>query len=747
MSTPALDMAREYVARNMRVVPVPAGSKEPVLKAWPELRLGQADLPAHFSNGSNIGIILGTPSDGLVDVDLDCAEAELVARYFLPQTKMWSGRDKRPRSHAWYRAVGDAPKTIKLIDPRKKEGEDHATLLELRSTGGQTLVAPSRHPTGDVYRWDGSLDPAPIAGDDLAWIVRKIGAATLLARYWPAPPPPDGHGSRHNIALALAGMLLRSGWTQSDAEIFLEAVAAAGGDDEIADRVAAVASTARRIADREEATGAPKLAELMGEDIVKAVKKWLGLRGGAGEYVRSDAGNAERFVDEHGDDVLYVPGIDWYVWTGTHWSKDESEVVVQRAIETMRRQTSEALAATDADRNKRIAFALKSEGSPRIRGALELVRSNPRIVAPVSALDTDLWALNVANGTLDLRTGTLRPQQREDRITTNTGIFCDANATAPRFMRFLQETFTVHVGDRVDDVETSSLIAYVQRIVGYILTGSTAEQVVILFYGTGENGKSVLIDVLSALLGELAKVIDIRALLFTANDSRTGAGPSDHIARLRGARLVTTCEVEQGRRFDEATLKNLTGGDRITACFKFKSGFDYKPAFKIVIAANHLPQIYGTDRGIWRRIRVVPFSNIVQEPDKTLAATIIANEMPGVLAWAVEGCRRWQTEGLGKCNAVELLTKEYRDDQDVVGGFLADKCVINPSIWTPTSMLHAAYASWAHETGADDLSAKALAARLGGRQGITQKRKDTARGWSGVGLRSERSPFDEKREG
>lgn len=740
MSTSALDMAREYLARSMRVVPVPAGRKEPVLPRWPQLRLEEADLPAHFSNGSNIGILLGTPSDGLVDVDLDCAEAEFVARYFLPETKMWSGRELRPRSHAWYRAVGDAPKTITFSDPRKRNDEDHATLIELRSTGGQTIVTPSVHPTGDVYRWDGSLDPAPTTGGELTRIVRRIAAAALLARYWPAPPPPDGHGSRHSIALALAGTLLRGGFTQAEAERFLEAVATAGGDDEVADRVAVVASTVRRIAEGEEATGAPKLVELLGDDIVKAVKKWLELRSGAGEYFRSDAGNAERFVDDQGDDVIFVPGLGWHVWTGMHWRADDSEVVVQRAIETMRRQTAEAFASNGEDRKTRIAFALKSEGSPRIKGALELARSHPRVIASLSDLDAHPMMLNVANGTVDLADGTLRSHRREDRLTTATSVVYEPAAMAPRFMQFLRETFTVRVGERVDEHETLALIAYVQRLAGYILTGSTEEQVVFLFYGTGENGKSLFIEILSALLGEFAKVVDIRALLFTANDSRTGAGPSDHIARLRGARLVTTCEVEQGRRFDEATLKNLTGGDKITACFKFKTGFDYKPQFKIVIAANHLPRIYGVDRGVWRRIRVIPFSNVVADGkrDRKLAETIIATELPGVLAWAVEGSRRWSAGGLGTCLAVEMRTGQYRQDEDVVGAFLADRCVMNPSLWTTTTVLHVAYCSWARETGASDLSPKALSERLSGRDGITWKRTDTGRGWTGVGILARR---------
>jgi putative DNA primase/helicase len=456
-------------------------------------------------------------------------------------------------------------------------------------------------------------------------------------------------------------------------------------------------------------------------------------------YVQSDAGNADRFVDEHAGNVLHVPGIGWYVWTGAHWREDDSEMVTQLACRTMRRQFDEAIASTDQHRSKRIAFALKSENSQRIRGALELARSHPKIVIPVAKLDADPWALNVANGTLDLRTARLRPHRREDLLTHFVDVPYDPKATARRWRSFIEEVLRVEVAGRFDEAASAELRTYVQRVAGYCLTGSIQEQCVFLLYGGGSNGKSAWLTVFMALVGGLAKVIDIRALLFNRNDNRSAAGPSDHLARLRGARIVKAQEVEAGRRFDEAQLKDLTGGESITARSMYKAGVDFTPTFKIVIAANHRPHVHGTDHGIWRRMRCIPFTVDIpdEKQDKTLAETIIATELPGVLAWAVEGCKQWRANGLGSALAVEIETLQYRETEDIVGQFLEERCTLSADGWTPTGMLHAAYAEWAKQTGHVELTARALSERLGGRPGIASKRAPGARGWAGISLVAE----------
>lgn len=455
-------------------------------------------------------------------------------------------------------------------------------------------------------------------------------------------------------------------------------------------------------------------------------------------YIRSDIGNAERFRDDVAGTAIYVPSLGWFTWTGTHWRADDTEQIVQLASQSMRAQMQQAIGnLRDPHRTEAIRFALKSETSPRIRGMLELARSDPKIVVTSDKLDAHSMLLNVANGTIDLTTGTLRGHRREDYLTHFVNVPYDPDAAAPRFQRFLREILRAELDGRFDQTETDSLIAFVQRLAGYLLTGSTQEQVVIIFYGSGSNGKDVLLTILRATVGDLARVLEVRELLFNKFDSRSPASTSDHIARLRDARIVTAEEVDAGRRFDEAHLKNLTGGAPITARSPYKTGFEYVPQFKFVITCNHLPHVHGTDHGIWRRLKCIPFNVQIADDkqDKTLAQTIIATEMPGVLAWAVEGCKEWRSKGLGTCNAVEIETTEYRQTEDVVGSFLADRCVLNPSIWTPIAMLHTEYVRWAADTGHNPpMSSNALSDRLRDRPGLSYKRKHEGRGWQGVGM-------------
>jgi hypothetical protein len=269
MSTSALDLALEYLERGFRSVPVPAGRKNPVLDKWQELRLDKPDLPKHFSNGNNIGILLGVTSGGLIDIDLDCSEAVTLAPHFFPATKMQWGHERRPSTHWGYRATGTIPATTRLQFGRE-------TLVELRSTGGHTLVAPSTHPDGDAYVWNGTLDPTDLDGDELVKSLLRLGAASLLTRHWPAPPQYGEHGCRHDAANALAGMLYRLGWTDTEVERFVAVVADAARDEEWKLRAKAALATAKKIAAGGKATGAPSLTKLLGHDVVDRVQEWLG---------------------------------------------------------------------------------------------------------------------------------------------------------------------------------------------------------------------------------------------------------------------------------------------------------------------------------------------------------------------------------------------------------------------------------------------------------------------------------------
>jgi hypothetical protein len=265
----SLDCAIDYLSHGWMPIPIPHGSKNPNRKGWQKERWSRDDLPRCFSDGQNIGLLLGAPSSGLVDVDLDAPEARAIAESVLPLTSMISGRASSPSSHLWYICNPLIP-TTKFLDPSLAKTDNRAMLIEARSTGGQTVVPPSIHPTGEIYQWQGELSPALVSGDDLLQSVRKLAACTLAARHWK-------QGQRHNTSLAIAGTLLRAGWLRGSVERFIRLVSTAANDEEIEDRVGTVETTERKIIAGEKTTGLPSLADLIGDRVVACFQKWLAL--------------------------------------------------------------------------------------------------------------------------------------------------------------------------------------------------------------------------------------------------------------------------------------------------------------------------------------------------------------------------------------------------------------------------------------------------------------------------------------
>jgi Bifunctional DNA primase/polymerase, N-terminal len=283
MSGTTLQAARKYTARGWRCIPVPHGAKIPVVKGWQDLRLEAEDLPAHFGNGDNIGLLNGEPSGNLVDVDCDAPEAVAAAPAFLPPTGRIHGRPGKRESHRWYVPSGPLKtEQFQFTEPRETDSEGKAKtsktmMVELRSTGSQTEVPPSVHPSGETYSWTQWGDPGQVSAAELRQAVARLAACALIARHWP------GTGSRHDAALALAGMLLRAGWTVEDTDHFIVTTARVAGDEEAEKRKYA-AETKQKLDDGEEVTGAPKLMELLpnGEAVVKQVRDWLGLKAASG---------------------------------------------------------------------------------------------------------------------------------------------------------------------------------------------------------------------------------------------------------------------------------------------------------------------------------------------------------------------------------------------------------------------------------------------------------------------------------
>jgi putative DNA primase/helicase len=355
---------------------------------------------------------------------------------------------------------------------------------------------------------------------------------------------------------------------------------------------------------------------------------------------------------------------------------------------------------------------------------VELAETEPGIPVTADQLDTDPWSLNVWNGTIDLRTGQLRPHDPRDLNTKIVPADYDLEAVADTWLRFLGEVF------RNDE----QLIGFVKRFAGYSLTGDVREQMLIFAHGTGANGKSTMLGQLRLLAGDYGVQLDPAVLTSGANDQHP-TGLTD----LRGARMVTTIETERDRRLAEALVKQLSGGDRIRARRMRCDYFEFAPVHHIWLAGNHLPNIRGTDLGIWRRIALVPFEVTFegerQDPD--LPAKLAA-ESPGILAWAVAGCLEWQRHGLQVPDRVRAATTEYRQSQDTLGRFIEEVCIVDDNSDVVASTLRASYEHWCQEQGERPWSAQAVGRELTSR-GFDSALKGSkrARTWLGLGLRTE----------
>ena len=436
----------------------------------------------------------------------------------------------------------------------------------------------------------------------------------------------------------------------------------------------------------------------------------------------SDVGNARRLVDRHGRDLHYVPHWKaWLVWDGTRWCTDSGGVVDRCAADTTAAMFLEAISHHDrARRDALLRHAQRSESDIRIRAMVSRAAHEAGVPIEAAALDADPWLMCCPNGTLDLRTGALREHRREDLITRRVHVAYRPEAPCTRWETFLDEVFN---GDR-------ATIAFVQRAVGYSLTGDTREQCLFFLHGSGANGKTTLVNALRDVLGDYACHTPTETLL--VRHRRTV--PND-VARLRGARLVSAVEAERGTRLAEVLVKQMTGGDVVCARFLNREWFEFRPTFKVWLTANHKPTIRGTDNAIWRRIHLVPFEVTLprHRQDRLLALKLHA-ERAGVLAWAMRGCAAWQREGLAAPGSVRSATQAYREEMDELAGFLGDRCVHVRNVRTPAGALYDAYTEWCQQNGEQVMSQTRFGLSLRER-GHLRVRTERARCWVGIRLR------------
>jgi putative DNA primase/helicase len=459
----------------------------------------------------------------------------------------------------------------------------------------------------------------------------------------------------------------------------------------------------------------------------KAVENTLSIVRDAPPYEErfnlTDLGNADRFVVQHGYDVRYCyPWRTWLVWTGARWERDDSGKVHRLAKETVRSIYQEAADAESESHRKELAkHATGSEAEARIRAMLELAKSE--IPASPDELDADPWVLNCKNGTIDLvGSGELMAHRREDLITKIAPTEYDPDAEAPTWDALLQRV-----------LPNAEIRAFFKRLCGYALTGSTAEHVLPILYGTGANGKSTVMGALLDTLGDYAAQAAPDLLIAKRNSHPT------ELADLFGKRLVAAIEVEDGRRLAESLVKQLTGGDRVKARKMRQDFWEFEPTHKVFMAVNHKPTVRGTDTAIWRRIRLIPFTETIppKEQDKKLPEKL-RKERAGILRWAVEGCLEWQREGLQAPDEVRKATRDYRAEMDVIAAFIDEECVVAEHATATAKALYAAYKTWCEDNGEKPESQRSFGGRLrerGYESGrITTGARKGAIEWYGIAL-------------
>lgn len=399
------------------------------------------------------------------------------------------------------------------------------------------------------------------------------------------------------------------------------------------------------------------------------------------KFPLSEMGNAERIIDKHGDNLYHIKGVGWKVWDGKRWVDDNMSKIEIWTSQTLR----ELFKGEEVHRKWAKSCERRSIRMNSIKDA-EPMRRIER-----TEFDYDLNLFNCKNGVIDLRDGKVLPHSRDFMMTQISPVEYDPFATSPVWDAFLESIFQDEQGDPDHD-----LIRYVQKAIGYGLTGETSEQVMFFFIGGGRNGKSTFINTIQHIMGDYARQTNTNTFVKKQNESAA----NNDIARLHGSRFVSAVESEEGQHLSESLVKQLTGGEKISARFLNQEFFEFTPQFKIYFTSNHKPIVKGADEGIWRRIKIVPFNVTIpkEKVDKRLHEKLM-NELPGIFNWMIKGALLWRKEGLGTTKAVDASTNDYKQEMDLVEPFLEAECFLAEAAKIEAKELYKKYEHYCFEYG------------------------------------------------
>jgi putative DNA primase/helicase len=405
----------------------------------------------------------------------------------------------------------------------------------------------------------------------------------------------------------------------------------------------------------------------------------------------SDLGNGQRLAARIAGKALYCfPAKRWYVYRKGAWLPDDIGWLLSEAKKSVLAMYDAVSVLPDKERTALLKHALKSESERALKAAIGLATDELPVLP--DAFDQDRMLLNVVNGTLDLRMGALRPHDPTDLLSKIAPVNFDPEAACPRWLAFLDQIFE---GDQ-------TRIDFVQKALGYCLTGDTSERVVFIAYGSGRNGKTTLSRLIMSILGDYAKRTPTETIMAKKHESGI---PNHDLAPLVGVRFATVSETEEGRKLNVAKVKDMAGDEVMTARFLYQEEFNFRPQFKLWVSTNHKPIIPGNDQAIFDRFRMIPFTYRIPEDqiDKTLEAQLAA-EKSGILNWLIAGCLRWQKEGLRPPKEVTEATDTYRQEMDQIGNFLDEMCVEGAGYSVASGTLYAVYKKWCETNSEQPIS-------------------------------------------
>ena len=694
-------------------------SKRPLVKDWPNC--GQT-LEDAYLNNHNIGVLLGEPS-GLLDIDLDCKASVVLAKAILPTPHAKFGRGVKHSEHYLYRSSSSGPRRTFTAS------KAHTMMVELRGDGSQTMIPPSIHPDGELVSWiDADEEATEVTYEELLKAVALLAAATELMDYW-------NEGQRHSLALGFAGMSHKLGVDPNVTMNIIHKICEATADLEVKDRLNAVRTTFARPASH--SSGFSLLQETLGDAVAKNIASHLAIAVGDKNSLKSlpklqhvgDVIELDQFADRAnvteakmgrafsqwliGKASYVVQTKQWMIWNSRYWEADHSNKMHNLAFEYV-----QDVKATLIERNAvNDARDLSSfESLNKIQNIITFAA--PRLAVSATKFDVDPMILATATSWVDLSTGSAHPPCPDILVSKATEVSYSHQARCPTFCKFLDDIFE----------ENRDLISFVQKAIGYSLTGSTSEQCMFIMIGDGANGKSTFINVINKLLGTYGTTAASQTLV-----ANGGSSIGDDLVDLVGARLITVSETEEGQSLAEAKIKQMTGGDTLKGRPLYGKHVEFSIQGKLWLATNSLPQINNSDHGIWRRIMAIPFNRTftAEEQDKELISKL-STELPGILNWAIEGCLAWQQQGLAPPAIIEDQIAEYRSSMDSISQFVQDECELGIEQSCSASQFYNSYRTWCLTVGKKPKTTTVFKKALDQLKGVYQKRTSSGQCWFGI---------------